>query len=121
MRAFAKSCGDYAGPFVTKITRRVSAKIYLCLFTCPATRGVRLEKVLSLSTADFLKAFSRMVATRGRSEEVVSDIGTNFVGAEGELRQLIQSLDQRRIADDAANKGIKWSWNPPLGSHFGGV
>ena len=37
MRAFAKSCVDYAGPFVTKITRRVSAKRYLCLFTCPAT------------------------------------------------------------------------------------
>ena len=38
-----------------------------------------------------------------------------------ELRELIQSLDQTRIADDAANKGIKWSWNSPLGSNFGGV
>ena len=26
MRAFAKCCVDYAGPFATKITRRVSAK-----------------------------------------------------------------------------------------------
>ena len=75
----------------------------------------------SLSTADFLKSFSRMVATRGKPEEVISDNGTNFVGAERELRELIQSLDQTRIADDAANKGIKWSWNPPLGSHFGVV
>ena len=121
MRAFAKCCVDYAGPFVTKITRRVSAKRYLCLFTYPATRAVHLEMAFSLSTADFLKAFSRMVATRGKPEEVISDNGTNFVGAERELRELIQSLDQTRIADDAANKGIKWSWNPPLGSHFGGV
>ena len=75
----------------------------------------------SLSTADFLKAISRMVATRGKPEEVISDNGTNFVGAERELRELIQSLDQTRIADDSANKGIKWSWKPPLGSHFGGV
>ena len=121
MRAFAKCCVDYAGPFVTKITRKVSAKRYLCVFTCPATRAVHLEMAFSLSTADFLKAFSRMVATRGKPEEVISDNGTNFVGAERELRELIQSLDQTRIADDAANKGIKWSWNPPLGSHFGGV
>ena len=120
MRAFAKCCVDYAGPFVTKITRRVSAKRYLCLFTCPATRAVHLEMAFSLSTADFLKEFSRMVA-RGKPEEVISDNGTNFVGAERELRELIQSLDQTRIPDDAANKGIKWSWNPPLGSHFGGV
>ena len=43
------------------------------------------------------------------------------MGAERELRELHQSLDQTRIADDAADKGIKWSWNPSLGSHFGCV
>ena len=118
MRAFANCCVNYAGPFFTKITRRVSAKRYLCLFTCSATKAVHLEMAFSLSTADFLKAFGRMVATRGRPEEVISDNGTNFVGAKRELRELIQSLDQMRIADDAANKGIKWSWNPPLGLHF---
>ena len=115
MRAFAKCCVDYAGPFVMKITRRVSAKRYLCLLTCPVTRAVHLEMAFSLGTADFLKAFSRMVATRGKSGEVISDNGINFVGAEREPRELIQSLDQTGIADDAANKGIKWSWNPPLG------
>ena len=43
MRAFAKCCVDYAGPFVTKITRRVSTKRYLCLFTCPASTKCSLE------------------------------------------------------------------------------
>ena len=68
MRSFAKSCVDYAGPFVTKITRRVSAKRYLCLFICAATRTVHREMAFSLSSADFLNAFSRMVATRERPE-----------------------------------------------------
>lgn len=121
MRAFAKTCVDYAGPFITKITRRVSAKRYLCLFTCSATRAVHLEMAYSLSTTDFLNAFSRMVATRGRPEEVTSDNGSNFVGADRELRELIQSIDQEKIVNDSANKGIKWNWNPPEGSHFGGV
>jgi len=58
MRAFAKCCVDYAGPFTTTITRRVSAKRYLCLFACFATRAVHLEMAHSLSTADFLNAFS---------------------------------------------------------------
>ena len=62
-----------------------------------------------------------MVATRGRPEEVTSDNGTNFVGVERDLQELVQSMDRERIMDDAANKGIKWNWNPPLGSHFGGV
>ena len=84
MRAFAKCCVDYAGPFTTKITRRVSDKRYLCLFTCSATRAVHLEMACSLSTTDFLNTFSQMVATRGRPEEVKSDYGTDFVGAERE-------------------------------------
>ena len=46
-RAFAKCCVDYAGPFTTKITRRVSAKRYLCLFTCSTTGAVHLEKACS--------------------------------------------------------------------------
>ena len=62
-----------------------------------------------------------MVATRGRPEEVTSDNGTDFVGVKRELRELVQSMDRKRIMDDAANKGIKWNWNPPLGLHFGGV
>ncbi|XP_068738521.1 uncharacterized protein [Montipora capricornis] len=121
MRAFAKCCVDYAGPFTTKITRRVSAKRYLCLFTCSATREVHLEMACSLSTTDFLNASSRMVATSGRLEEVTSDNETNFVGADRELRELVLAMDQEQVADNAASDGIRWNWNPPLGSHFGGV
>ena len=62
-----------------------------------------------------------MVATRGRPEEVTSDNETNFVGAERELRELVQAMDQEQIAGNVANNGIRWNWNPPLGSHFGTV
>ena len=114
MRTFAKCCVDYAGPFVTKITRRVSAKRYLCLFTCPATRAVHLEMAFSLSTADFLKAFSRMVATRGKPEEVISDNGTNFVGVERELRELIQSLPKRELQMMQQTRGLSGVGIPHL-------
>lgn len=75
----------------------------------------------SLSTTDFLTAFSRMVATKGRPEKVTSDNGTNFVGTERELRELVQAMDLERIADNAASIEIRWNWKPSLGSHFGGV
>ena len=75
----------------------------------------------SLSTTDFLTAFSRMVATKGRPEKVTSDNGTNFVGTERELRELVQAMEKERIADNAASDEIRWNWKPPLGSHFGGV
>lgn len=62
-----------------------------------------------------------MVATRGRPEEVPSDNGTNFVGAEREVRELVQAKDQEQIAGNVSNNEIRWNWNPPLESHFGGV
>lgn len=50
-----------------------------------------------------------MVATRVRPEEVTSDNGTNFVGAERELRELVQAMDKEWIADNAASNGIGWN------------
>ena len=57
----------------------------------------------------------------GLPEEMLSDNGTNFVGAERELRELVEQLDRDKIEKSAANKIIKWSFNPPWAPHFGGV
>ena len=65
-----------------------------------------------------------MVAMRGRPQEVTSDSKSNFVAADRELRELIQSIHQEKIVDESANNGIKWNkwnWNPPEGSPFRGV
>ena len=121
MRAFSKCCVDYAGPFTTKITRGVSSKRYLCLFTCSATRAVHLEMACSLSTTDFLNALSRIVATRERPDEITSNNGTDFVRADKELRELVLAMDQQQIANNAASDRIRWNWNTPLGSRFRGV
>ena len=120
LRAFARVGVDYGGPYIVKITRNTTAKRWLCLFTCTTTRAVHLEVAYSLSTDGFLNAFSRMVARRGRPELVVSDNGSNFVGAERELSELVRSLDREKIRNDASNQSIKWRFNPPWASHHGG-
>ncbi|XP_074611061.1 uncharacterized protein LOC141865634 [Acropora palmata] len=74
-----------------------------------------------LSTKVFLNKFTRLVASRGRPEEVTSDNRTNFVGADRELVELVLAMHQEQIADNAASDLIRWNWNPPLGSHFDGA
>ena len=37
------------------------------------------------------------------------------------LRELVEQLDQGKIVRTAANKGIKWSFNPPYAPHFSTV
>ena len=49
-------------------------------------------------------------------------MGKNLQELRGSLRrELVPSMDKGKITHDAAIRRIKWSWNPPLGSYFGGV
>ena len=84
------------------------------------SRAVHLEVAYGLDTYSFLNAFSGMV-NRRRVPEVVSDNGTNFVSSERELRELVEAIDKDKIHRSAADKGIKWHFNPPLAPHFGGI
>lgn len=51
-----------------------------------------------------------------------SDNGTNFVGAERELREAIDKLHASTEANDFFQKeGIRWHFQPPRTPHFGGA
>jgi len=62
-----------------------------------------------------------MTSRRGYLLTIVSDRETNFIGAERELRESVDNLDQTQIQDQTTGRGVKWSFNPPLAPHFGGV
>ena len=121
LRAFSQTSVDFAGPFYTKQGRgKTRHKRYLCLFTCLGTRAVHLEVAYGLDTDSFLNAFFRMMSRRGLPKNVLSDNGTNFVGANNELEELA-GLDREKIQEKTACYGIKWHFNPPLAPHFSGV
>ena len=50
-----------------------------------------------------------------------SDNGTNFVGAERELRREMAAWNHGRIQDQLNERRVKWLFNPPAASHMGGV
>ena len=114
-RAFERVGVDYAGPFWTRQGRgKKKAKRYLCLFTCLATRAVHLEMSYALDTDSFISAFTRMTSRRGTPAYVISDNGTNSVGAEREMRQLVQHLDRDKVSNETTkNCRIDWDFNPP--------
>jgi len=58
-----------------------------------------------VDTDSFVNAFYRMANRRGLAEEMISDNGTNFEGAERELRELVEQLERDKIEKSAANKG----------------
>ena len=110
---------DYFGPFEVR-SRRSVVKRYGVIFTCLAIRAIHLEVAPSLDTDSFINALRRFIARRGQVQELRSDNGTNFTGAERELRTAIEQWNQLQINGVLLQKGIKWTSNPPAGSHHGG-
>ena len=71
-----------------------------------------------MATDTYLNAFYRMANRRGLPQEMISDNGGNFVGADSELKELVKLLDNEGIQASTSNKGVTWHFNPPLAPHF---
>ena len=117
---FSKVGVDYFGPLMIKHSRK-QEKRYGCLFTCLVTRAVHLEVARSLETDSFINALRKFVARRGPPSDIYSDNGSNFVGADRELKQSLQEWNQSQIADFLSQKEIQWHFNPRAAPHFGGI
>ena len=59
---FAFTGLDYAGPLYLKGT---GSKVWICLFTCCATRAVHLDLVVDMTASSFILCFRRFTARRG--------------------------------------------------------
>ena len=111
---------DYFGPILVKYGR-TKPKRWCCLFTCMTTRAVHLEVAESLSTDDFINVLRRFQNRRGNPKAFYSDCGSNFKGAEAELRESLKMLDQSEIGNYTAKHDIEWNFNPPDAPHMGGA
>lgn len=111
---------DYFGPFDIK-RGRSTVKRYGVLFTCLTIRAVHIEVADSLDTDSCINALRRFISRRGQVSVMRSDNGTNFIGAERELRESLSNLNHSKIEKTMLQKGIKWIFNSPAASHQGGV
>ena len=111
---------DYFGPFEIKEGRKY-VKRWGVLFSCMTTRAVHLEIAASLDTDSCISAVRRLIARRGPVSYIRSDNGTNFVGAERQLREEFSKLDTFRVKNALLSHKITWEFNPPAASHFGGM
>ena len=118
--AFTNVGVDYFGPFIVKIGRRNENR-WCCLFTCLTVRAVHIEVVPEIDTDSCLNAIMRFIARRGKPRTMISDNGTNFVGAEREFAEYVAAWNKERIEEHFIQQGIRWKFNPPAAPHFGGV
>ena len=80
--------------------------------------------VTSMETDSFLQALRRFISRRGNIRTLRCDNGTNFVGAENELKKSLDEMDDERIKEFLLKSGtdwINWKKNTPAASHMRGV
>lgn len=111
---------DYFGPLIVK-SGRSQLKRYGCIFTCLTARAGHIEVAHSLTTDSFIAAFQRFISRRGIPEKVYSDNGTNLVGGDREIRELMREWNQSQIDEYMVQQDIEWCFNPPYASHRGGA
>lgn len=116
LKPFSHSGVDFGGPFFITMSRHRgvrTSKAYICLFVCFSTKAIHLELASDLSSETFLAALQRFIARRGRCNCLYSDCGTNFVGANKILQDMMKTA--------ATQEQIEWHFNPPSAPHFGGL
>lgn len=118
-RPFTCTGVDYFGPLWVKV-RRSKVKRYGVLFTCMTTRAVHIEIASDLTADSTIMAIRRMCSRRGTPQEIWSDNGTNFRGAEKEIRQCLLKLNEVEVGEKLSVLGIKWNFIPPFAPHMGG-
>lgn len=114
---------DYAGPVLIRSHLGRAPKVdkaWIAVFVCLLTRAIHLEIVPNASTKAFIGALKRFISRRRRVNHIISDNGTNFVGANNYLKMIYSQMEEEHEYY-ASQLQIKWTFTTPLAPHHGGI
>lgn len=124
-RPFLHTAIDYAGPIWSPMSKGRGSKAmksWIAVFVCLSTKAIHIELVSDVSSAAFVASFRRFTARRGLCSDIYSDNGTNFVGADKEMRkQLTQCLQDKEWRDELSASGTRFHFAPPGSPDFNGL
>ena len=102
------------GPYAVrgKVQKRTSGKAYGVIFTDLVSRAVHIEAVYGYDTPSFLLALSRFASARGWPQFMYSDPGSQLIGAEEELRNAWQNMDEGELRKKGVQNGMNWIFGP---------
>ena len=123
---FSHTGVDFAGPLYVSDSRRQSddqqEKVYICLFTCAATRAVHLELTRDIGVETFLLALRRFAGRRGLPATMISDNAKTFKSSSKQITKIIRSSEVQKYL---TRNRITWKFiverAPWWGGGFGNV
>jgi len=59
--------------------------------------------------------FRRFVTIRGYPQKIISDSGSQLIGASNELKDIIKGINQAALKEFGAEAGLEWCFTTPDG------
>jgi len=85
-----------------------------------ASRAVHVELLDDMTTDAFINGLRCFIALRGPVQTIRSDQGSNFVGAERELREALRKIKDDQLRKFLEDNQCRFIMNSPHSSHMGG-
>ena len=111
---------DLLGPFHVRHAGRGTKKRWALIATCMTTRAVCLFGIPDLTSSAIINALIKFNAQCPMVKKIFSDQGSNFKGADREMREALEKLDKDKIISDSSNMGIEWVFGPANDGAAGG-
>ena len=104
---------DFFGPFWVKDTvkRRVKRKVFGVLYSSSTEHSVYLDLSEGYDTDSYLMVQRRFVSLKGYPKRMRSDLGSQLVCADKEMKQIIKQLDWRKIGKSGLDYGMEWEFS----------
>ena len=124
--AFSVVGCDLWGPLtirddVIKRGNRVTKKAWGVMFTCTATRAIYLDVTCGISTEELLHTIRRAMAHCGEIKTIISDPGTNFIGAAKELQSWRDGWDMDLLTRFGSERGMEFITIMANSQHQNGI
>lgn len=110
---------DVCGPFFTSVGRRTE-KRWLFVNSCLTSRSTHIEILYSMSAQSCLMALQNSINLRGAPKRIISDNGSNFLGASNILREMQSKWNKILMEKNIIMSPIEWDFNPAKASHMNG-
>ena len=99
---------DYLGPLYIRENNEV-IKVWICLFTCLATKAIHLELASNLSAESFLMVLRRFIGRRGFPKEIISDNAPQFKAVKSMIDKTWSNIQtDENLKTYLANHGVNW-------------
>ena len=122
---FSSVLMDLFGPFLirddcVKKGPRVHKKVWGVLFSCCSTRAIHIDVAVDYDTKAILRCIRRLKAFRGNVRRIISDPGSQLVGAAKELKEWRKGWSESKLAEFGAKNGIDWQFIMASSQHQNG-